>query len=149
MRSIPPYDEDEDGERAPASVAALRAAISEADGLLFATPEYNSSIPGALKNAIDWASRPRAKTPLQGKPAAVAGATTGAFAAVWAQAELRKVLASTGARVVDLEPPVARAHEAFAADGALASPHLNDRCSGLVAGLIAEIERDRALSLAA
>ena len=92
----------------PAPSRDLREAIADADGLLFATPEYNSSIPGVLKNAIDWASRPRASTPLQGKPAAVIGATTGQFGAVWAQAELRKVLASTGARVVDLELPVAR-----------------------------------------
>ena len=90
-----PYDDDEDHELAPAPVHALRRAIAEADGLLFATPEYNSSIPGVLKNAIDWASRPRESTPLQGKPAAVMGATTGQFGAVWAQAELRKVLGST------------------------------------------------------
>ena len=98
LRSIPPYDADEDSELAPEPVHALRQAIAQADGLLFATPEYNSSIPGVLKNAIDWASRPRASTPLQGKPAAVVGATTGQFGAVWAQAEVRKVLASTGAR---------------------------------------------------
>ena len=89
-------------------MAALREAIAAADGLLFATPEYNSSIPGTLKNALDWASRPRASTPLQNKPAAVIGATTGRFGAVWAQAELRKVLASTGARVVDLDLPSPR-----------------------------------------
>ena len=97
----------------------LREAIADADGLLFATPEYNSSIPGVLKNAIDWASRPRATTPLQNKPAAVIGATTGRFGAVWAQAELRKVLASAGARVVDLELPSRKAHEAFDDDGSL------------------------------
>ena len=103
LKSIPPYDEDDDVAPGPPAVADLRAAIADADGLLFATPEYNSSIPGVLKNAIDWASRPRAETPLQGKPAAVIGASTGSFGAVWAQAELRKVLGSTGARVVDLD----------------------------------------------
>src|SRR5919112_578730 len=116
LRSIPPYDEDEDVQPAPAPVAALRQAIAEADGLLIATPEYNSSIPGVLKNAIDWVSRPRATTPLQNKPAAVIGATTGRFGAVWAQAETRKVLASAGARVVDLDLPLALAHEAVDAD---------------------------------
>src|SRR4051794_27292232 len=137
LKSIPPYDEDDDGPLAPAPVAELRRAIAEADGLLFATPEYNSSVPGVLKNAIDWASRPpapgvrktatagpsppRATTPLQGKPAAVVGATTGSFGAVWAQAELRKVLASTGARVVDLDLPLSKAHEAFDDAGALVS----------------------------
>ena len=64
LKSIPPYDEDDDGANAPLAVRELRREIAEADGLLFATPEYNSSIPGVLKNAIDWASRPRASTPL-------------------------------------------------------------------------------------
>src|SRR5688500_11927659 len=119
LKSIPPYDEDVDTDFPPQAVAALRQAIADADGLLIATPEYNSSIPGVLKNAIDWASRPRATTPLQGKPAAVVGATTGSFGAVWAQAELRKVLASTGARVVDLDLPLGKAHEAFDDGGTL------------------------------
>ncbi len=108
LAGIPPYDEDQDTGRGPAPVRELRERIAAADGLIFATPEYNSSIPGVLKNAIDWASRPRATTPLAGKPAAVMGASTGHFGAVWAQAELKKVLGSTGARVVDAEV-VARA----------------------------------------
>ena len=85
--------------------------------MLIATPEYNGSIPGALKNALDWASRPRATTPLQGKPAAVVGATTGLFGAVWAQADLRKVLSTIGARVVDRELPIGQADEALGPDG--------------------------------
>ena len=101
LKEIPPYDQDDDVEPAPAAVAELREAIARADAILIATPEYNSSVPGVLKNAIDWASRPRAATPLQGKPAAVIGATTGSFGGVWAQAELRKVLASSGARVIE------------------------------------------------
>ncbi len=105
LRSIPPYDADSDTDLAPAPVADLRRAIASADALLIATPEYNASIPGVLKNAIDWASRPRASTVLQNKPVAVIGASTGSFGAVWAQAELRKVLAHTGARVVDLDLP--------------------------------------------
>jgi chromate reductase len=112
LKSIPPYDEDDDGPFPPTPVAGLRAAIAGADALLFATPEYNGSVPGVLKNAIDWASRPRSETVLQNKPAAVIGATTGAFGAVWAQAELRKVLRTAGARVVEAELPVARVHEA-------------------------------------
>src|ERR671929_231333 len=96
LKDVPPYDEDDDVEPAPAAVAALRAAIAGADALLFATPEYNSSVPGQLKNALDWVSRPLAKNPLRGKPIAVVGASTGAFGAVWSQAELRKVLAAMG-----------------------------------------------------
>ena len=74
----------------------MRAAIAGADALLFSTPEYNSSIPGQLKNALDWASRPVGESVLRNKPVAVVGASTGAFGAVWAQAELRKVLSATG-----------------------------------------------------
>ena len=92
LKAVPPYDEDDDNDPAPAAVARLRAAIAGADALLFATPEYNSSIPGQLKNALDWASRPVAANVLRNKPVAVVGASTGAFGAVWSQAELRKVL---------------------------------------------------------
>ena len=148
LKSIPPYDEDDDTALAPRPVAELRDAIAAADGLLFATPEYNSSIPGVLKNAIDWASRPRATTPLQGKPAAVVGASTGSFGAVWAQAELRKVLASTGARVIDLDLAVARAHEAFDADGALHSADHGIRIDEILEALAGEVERDAQLELA-
>src|SRR5437899_12299883 len=103
LKAVPPYDEDDDTYPAPAAVARMRAAIAGAHALLIATPEYNSSIPGALKNALDWASRPIASSVLRNKPVAVVGASTGAFGAVWAQAELRKVLAATGARVLDVE----------------------------------------------
>ena len=139
LRAVPPYDEDDDIDPAPPAVADLRRAIAEADAILISTPEYNSSIPGVLKNAIDWASRPRAETPLQNKPAAVVGATTGQFGAVWAQAETRKVLASTGARVVDLELPVARAHEAFDDNGGLHSETHAERGRQVLAALVGEI----------
>jgi chromate reductase len=112
LKRIPPFDEDD--EAAPDhEVRAWRAALEDADAVLFATPEYNSSIPGQLKNAIDWASRPKAQAALRNKPVAVVGASTGMFGALWAQAELRKVLAAAGARVLDAELAVATAHEAF------------------------------------
>jgi chromate reductase, NAD(P)H dehydrogenase (quinone) len=111
LKAIPPYDEDDDVGGGPAAVARLRAAIADADAVLFATPEYNSSIPGVLKNAVDWASRPPAASPLRNKPVAVIGASTGMFGAVWAQAELRKVLGATGARVAEAELAVGHAHE--------------------------------------
>ena len=111
LKAIPPYDEDDDVGDGPEAVARLRQAIAGADAVLFATPEYNSSIPGVLKNAVDWASRPIATTPLRNKPVAVIGASTGMFGAVWAQAELRKVLAATGARVTEVELAVGHAHE--------------------------------------
>ena len=103
LKAVPPYDADDDGEGAPASVAELRRALADADAILFATPEYNSSVPGQLKNALDWASRPIATNVLRNKPVAVIGASTGMFCAVCAQAELRKIMAAIGARVSDAE----------------------------------------------
>jgi len=119
LKAIPPYDEDDDREPAPAAVARMREAIAGADAVLFATPEYNSSIPGQLKNALDWASRPLATNVLRNKPVAVVGASTGVFGAAWAQAELRKVLAATGARVLGDGVSVGRAPEQFDAYGRL------------------------------
>ncbi|MEA2420197.1 MAG: hypothetical protein QOE60_2403 [Thermoleophilaceae bacterium] len=110
LRGIPPYDEDEDKSQVQ-SVLDLKERIAAADAVLFATPEYNHSIPGHLKNALDWVSRPLADTPLKGKPVAVIGASTGMFGAVWAQAELRKVLGAIGAQVLDSELPVPMADE--------------------------------------
>ncbi|MBV9313841.1 MAG: NAD(P)H-dependent oxidoreductase [Pseudonocardia sp.] len=119
LGEIPPYNEDLD---APEPVLAFRAAIADADAVLIATPEYNASIPGVLKNALDWASRPFPDNALRGKPTAVVGASTGLFGAVWAQAELRKVLATIGADVVDTELPVGQADQAFDEHGRLREP---------------------------
>ncbi len=113
LKEVPPYDEDDDVHPRRGSVARLNAAIANADAVLFATPEYNSSIPGQLKNAIDWISRPIATNMLRNKPVLVVGASTGAFGAAWAQAELRKVLAALGARVLDVELRVPHAHTRF------------------------------------
>ena len=108
LKEIPPYDDDELDNR-PAAVARLDAEVAAADAVLIATPEYNHSIPGVLKNALDWVSRPIADNPMRGKRALVVGASTGMFGAVWAQAETRKVLGALGARVLDEELPVAKA----------------------------------------
>jgi chromate reductase, NAD(P)H dehydrogenase (quinone) len=117
LREIPPYDADDDLVPGPPAVEELRAAVREADAVLIATPEYNSSVPGALKNALDWASRPVATNAFRNKPVAVIGASIGAFGAVWAQAEVRKVLAAMGARVVDVELAVGHAHEKLDPEG--------------------------------
>jgi chromate reductase, NAD(P)H dehydrogenase (quinone) len=111
LKEIPAYDADDDVVPGPGPVEALRAAVREADAVLFATPEYNSSVPGALKNALDWASRPLATNVFRNKPVAVIGSSIGAFGAVWAQAELRKVLGAMGSRVADVELAVGHAHE--------------------------------------
>jgi chromate reductase len=132
LKEVPPYDEDDDSDPAPAAVARLRLAVAAADAILFATPEYNSSIPGVLKNAVDWASRPFATNVLRNKPVAVVGASTGMFGAVWAQAELRKVLASTGARVAEVELPVGQAHSRFDDDGRLSDDAIRMRLAEAV-----------------
>ena len=90
IADIPLYNGDLDGDEKPAPVAALKRAIGEADGLLVVTPEYNYGMPGVLKNALDWASRPVPDNALRAKPAAVIGASTSLFGGVWAQAEVRE-----------------------------------------------------------
>ena len=137
LKVILPFDEDDEAAPAPA-VRSWRQAVAEADALLFATPEYNSSIPGQLKNAVDWASRPLATAVLRNKPAAVIGASTGMFGAVWAQAELRKALAAAGARVIDAELAIALAEEGFDQRGMPAGPEQVLELRGILAELAAE-----------
>jgi chromate reductase len=150
LKAIPPYDADDDVQPAPAAVQAFRDALAEADAVLVATPEYNASIPGVLKNALDWASRPHATNPLRGVPAAVVGASTGMFGAVWAQAETRKVLQTIGARVVDRELPVAEADERFGADGELGDPELREIYAEILAELTEAVKaREAGLARAA
>jgi chromate reductase len=134
LKDIPPYDEDEDRSQV-GSVQRLKEHIAAADAVIFATPEYNHSIPGHLKNALDWVSRPLADTPLKGKPVAVIGASTGMFGAVWAQAELRKVLGAIGARVIDRELPVPMADEIVRDREKLESSGTHS----LIVGILAEL----------
>jgi chromate reductase, NAD(P)H dehydrogenase (quinone) len=148
LKAIPPYDGDDDVGSGPAAVASLRQAIADADALLFATPEYNSSIPGVLKNALDWASRPLATSPLRGKPVAVIGASTGMFGAVWAQADLRKVLGATGARVTEVELAVAHAHEHLDPAGHPADPTQQEALRDSVRVLLGELEDTEVAALA-
>ena len=138
LKAVPPYDEDDDRDPAPEGAQRFRDAIAGADAILFATPEYNSSVPGQLKNAIDWASRPLATNVLRNKPVAVIGASTGMFGAVWAQAELRKVLAATGARVVEGEVAVGHAQTRFDENGKLTDENLVEQLDEVVRTLIAE-----------
>jgi chromate reductase len=138
LRDVPPYDEDDDRDPAPAAVQRLREAIAGADAVLIATPEYNSSIPGQLKNALDWASRPRAASPLRFRPVAVIGASTGAFGAVWAQAELRKVLGASGARVIQGDLALGHAHEKLV-EGAELDEELRTPLRELLEQLLAEV----------
>jgi chromate reductase len=149
LREIPPYDADLEAEATPAAVAELRRAMREADAVLVATPEYNHSIPGVLKNALDWASRPAGQSALTGTPVAVIGASTGMFGAVWAQAETRKVLAALGGRVVEEELPVARAAEIHREGHLDLSPEQSQHLEEILATLISEAEQLRELAPAA
>ncbi|MFD4153927.1 NADPH-dependent FMN reductase [Streptomyces hydrogenans] len=124
LRAIPPYDQDLDHpDRRPAAVAELRRRVAAADGLLIATPEFNYSVPGVLKNAIDWISTDGTRTeglPLHRKPIAILGAAPTNFGTVRAQLALRQVFVWTDSDVV-VKPEVHlfRSHERFDADGTL------------------------------
>jgi chromate reductase len=147
LKEIPPFDEDDEQQPGKA-VERWREAIAGADGLLFATPEYNASIPGQLKNAIDWASRPPDDPVIRNRNAAVIGASSSMFGAAWAQAELRKVLATAGARVLDKDLPLPYALEAFDEDGRLSDRDVEARLAEIVGELVeqARISRELALS---
>ncbi len=139
LREIPPYDADADGTPGPATVDALRALVREADAVFVATPEYNSSVPGALKNALDWASRPIATNAFRNKPVAVIASSTGAFGGVWAAAELRKVLGAMGARVAEVELAVGHAAERFDGAGELADDDVREGLRDALETLVAEV----------
>jgi chromate reductase, NAD(P)H dehydrogenase (quinone) len=136
LAEIPAYDPDLDGLPAPLPVAALRHEVESSDAVLIATPEYNGSVPGALKNALDWLSRPFATNVLRNKRVAVVGASTGLFGAAGAQAELRKVLAVIGADVLEAALPVPAVDRAFAADGRLVDHALEIALCAIVHELV-------------
>jgi len=110
LDSIPAFNEDRESVL-PEPVQELNRRIREADALLISTPEYNGGMPGALKNALDWASRPHGAAPLVAKPAAVVSASTTAYGAKWAQEQIRRALTLAGAMVIDAELAVDRADD--------------------------------------
>ena len=136
MADIPPYNEDADMHRILPAVQTLRRAIAAASGILIATPEYNASVPGVLKNALDWASRPYPDSSLRGKPVIVMGASITTSGAAQAQADLRRVLKAIGAHVLETSISIPQAHQAFAGDGQLADPQLRAQLVSLVHTLI-------------
>jgi len=141
LREIPPYDSDvEEAGAVPEVVAELREAVRSADAVLLATPEYNHSLPGQLKNALDWISRPAGESALRGKPAAAIGASTGMFGAVWAQAEARKVLGALGGRVIEADLPIPRAADQLTDGNLELSPDQSQRLSEILAELMSEVE---------
>jgi chromate reductase len=138
LKQVPPYDEDDDREPVPAAVTHVRAAVAGADAILISTPEYNSSIPGQLKNVVDWLSRPVGKGAIANKPVAVVGSSRGMFGAVWAQAELRKALSASSARVVESEMAVGHSHTRYDEHGVLTDSSIREQLQAVVDELIAE-----------
>jgi chromate reductase len=139
LKGIPPYDSDDDVVPGPEAVEAFRELVREVDAVFFATPEYNSSVPGALKNALDWASRPIATNSFRNKPVAVISSSAGAFGGVWAAADLRKVLGAMGARVTAAELAVGHSHEKFDDDGHLIDHDVRQGLRDALQTLVAEI----------
>jgi chromate reductase, NAD(P)H dehydrogenase (quinone) len=137
---LPPYDQDldETDTAPPPAVHDLRVRIERADAILVVTPEYNGSLPGVLKNAIDWASARHRGSSFQNKTVAVAGATTGQYGAIWAQQDLRRVLGIAGARVLAGELPVSRAQNVFDESGQLRDPLVAERLRAHLDGLVLE-----------
>ncbi|WP_298747155.1 NADPH-dependent FMN reductase [uncultured Serinicoccus sp.] len=136
LPSLPHYDQDLDTDSPPEAVRAFRDQVTAADALVVATPEFNGSLPGVLKNAIDWASRPRGAAALAGKPVAVLGASASPKAAQWAREDAVRVLQVAGAR--PLEQTVGLA----SAPAALESGDLADDVRGQVAELIGRLVRE-------
>jgi chromate reductase len=147
LEALPPYNEDRDTDEPPAEVTRLRRAIAEADALLVATPEYNTTMPGQLKQVVDWASRPYGPSAaLYGKPVAIMGASVTDYGAMWAQDHLRKALGLAGARVTPDDLPVGRVAEKLDEAGQLTDPETIERLDEALAALL---NQHRSLALAA
>jgi chromate reductase, NAD(P)H dehydrogenase (quinone) len=137
LEALPPYNEDRDTDQPPAEVTRLREAIEDADAILFSTPEYNTTMPGQVKQVVDWASRPHGpESALWGKPAAAMGASVTDYGAMWAQDHLRRALGIAGARVLDTELAVPHAEQLIDADGRLTDPETRERVGELVESLV-------------
>jgi chromate reductase len=141
---VPPFNEDWEADPAPLAVAELRRLIAAADTLLIATPEYNGSVPGQLKNALDWASHPDRCAAVRGKPAAVISASPRPQGAAGAAAEVRKILRIAGAGVIGAGLAVPRAHAQFTPGGQLADPGLRRQLSAVMGELIQAAARRQA-----
>ena len=128
----------------PASVLALKGAIASADGVVFAVPEYNYSIPGGLKNALDWVSRPPATSPLRGKPVGLAGAASGMSGTIRAQTHLRQMLVFSDTPCLNQpEVLIPRAHERFDAEGQLTDESTRELLARFGQAMVAFVERYR------
>jgi chromate reductase len=142
LSPIPLYNADVEAAGAPSAVMELRTAVRQADALLIATPEYNHGVPGVLKNTIDWLSRPPRDSALNGKVAAIMGASPGMTGTARSQTQLRQAFVFTNTYAL-LQPEVlvARAHEKFDADGRLTDQRTRDFLETFLAGFADLISR--------
>ncbi|GHG94526.1 NAD(P)H-dependent oxidoreductase [Comamonas sp. JC664] len=136
---LPIYDGDVEAKALPASVEALRERLGKAQGLLIASPEYNASIPGGLKNAIDWVSRPPGGL-FKEKWVAMMGATPGVFGTARMQPHLRQVMSSVGAYVLPSQVHMARVSDAFTPDGKLKDEARQKEVEALAAALVSKLK---------
>lgn len=142
LHRLPAFNEDHEAGEAHEAVRHLREQIDAADVVLISTPEYNGSVPGHVKQAVDWASRPFGpESALWGKPVAVIGASVTDYGAVWAQDHLRKSLGLAGARVLDVDLAVPKAPDRFGPDGELTDPETRERLAEIVATLLDHVQQ--------
>jgi chromate reductase len=146
LASVPPFNEDLEAGPPPAGVAALRRLITDADALLIATPEYNGSIPGQLKNALDWASRPRGAAALRGKPTAAISASPSPGGGARALADLRKVLTAAGADLTGTGLAVPLVHTQVAHGDDITDPALGGQITQLISELVRHATAGSALA---
>ncbi|MBX6393380.1 MAG: NAD(P)H-dependent oxidoreductase [Burkholderiales bacterium] len=137
LEGIPPFNQDEE-QQPPPAVTQLKRAIRDADALLIATPEYNYSIPGVLKNAIDWATRPYGDNPFRDKPGALMGATIGGMGTSRAQYHLRQVLCALNVHLLNQpELMISHADHAFDDEGSLRDEERAAQLDKLLQALVA------------
>ncbi|QRN98781.1 NAD(P)H-dependent oxidoreductase [Archangium violaceum] len=139
LAQLPIFDQEVEAQGLPALVKNLRERLARANGLLIASPEYNSSIPGGLKNAIDWVSRPPERL-FQEKWAALMGASPGAFGTARMQPHLRQVLAGLGTHVLPAQVHLPRSMEAFNPDGSLKEEARHKEVVSLVSALLTKLK---------
>ena len=139
ISDVPMYNADIEARGDPAAIASLKLAITSADALLIATPEYNHGIPGVLKNVVDWISRPPFASVLTNKPIALIGASTGSGATLRARAQLREVLSVPNADLLEATVGVAGAYSVFEDGGRLVDATIERELRELMARLVARV----------
>jgi chromate reductase, NAD(P)H dehydrogenase (quinone) len=140
IKGLPHFDEDDEPEHeGHEGLARMRQLVADADVVVISTPEYNGSVPGSLKNLLDWASRPFDRNPFRNKRVSVLSASDGQFGAVWANNDLRKVLGTLGARVMERQVAIPMAHMQFDAEGQLRSEGMRSQLEQLAGDIVTSI----------